>query len=175
MKKSAISPDPGYFKRYIDLMEDRPLAEALAESTRELEAIDAARWVAVGDRTYAPGKWTLQDILQHVIDTERVFGYRALRFARHDGTPLAGFDQEAFARHTLAARMSVPRLLEEWKVLRAAHRMMFEGFDEEMLCYTGTANQSTLSALAIGFLICGHQRHHLRVLEAKYLPLAAQG
>lgn len=174
MKKSAISPDPGYFGRYVDLIADGELMDALQQSREELEAVDMERWQAVGNRTYAPGKWTLLDIVQHLIDTERIFCYRALRFARHDATPLSGFSQDAFAAHTTARKIAIGKLIGEWKLLRQSTLLMFEGFDDEMLLRTGVCNNTEMSVLAIGFTICGHQHHHLMIAEERYLPLAGK-
>lgn len=172
MKKSEVSPHPGYFARYVDLIDNIDLSAALEQSAAQLDQIDLARWLAIGSRTYAPGKWTLNDIIQHLIDSERVFTYRALRFARQDITPLAGFSQEDYARHTTAASSSVNRLLAEWKVLRQATLLLFAGFTDEMLLSTGICNETEMSVLGLGFTLIGHQQHHLHIIEERYLPLA---
>ena len=174
MNKSAISPDPGYFGRYIKLIGEEDFRDALSKATGELEAVDIARWLAVGERTYAPGKWTVNDIVQHAIDTERIFCYRALRFARHDGTPLRGFSQDDFAAHTTAREIPVDKLWAEWKALRHSTELMFGGFSDEMLLRTGVCSEVEMSALAIGFTLIGHQRHHLRIIHDLYVPLAGK-
>lgn len=175
MNKSAISPDPGYFGRYVNLVGEEDLKVALLESSQELNAIDIGKWLAVGARTYASGKWTINDIVQHVIDTERIFCYRALRFARQDAKPLTGFSQDDYAAHTTAREVSVDKLLAEWKALRHSTLLMFDGFTDEMLLSTGVCNEVKMSVLAIGFTVIGHQRHHLSIIKDRYLPLAAAG
>lgn len=174
MNKTQISPDPGYFGRYVNLIGEEELNDALQQSSRELDEVDVTRWLAVGQRTYAPGKWTLQDIIQHVIDTERIFCYRALRFARQDATPLRGFSQDAYAAHTTARGIPVDQLLSEWKALRHSTLLMFDGFTDEMLLHTGVCNEVQMSALAIGFTLVGHQRHHLAIINDRYLPLVSE-
>lgn len=171
MKRTAIQIDTGYFSRYIDQVEDISLSEALAKGLLELEQLNLEELERVGDRTYAPGKWTLRDIFQHMIDTERVFLYRALRFARNDSTPLPGFEQNEFAAEARANRRSLPDLLRELKAVRQSGISLFGSLDETLLQRTGEASGNKLSVLAIGFVIAGHQVHHLNIIRNKYLPL----
>lgn len=172
MKKSAIEADPGYFRKYIDLAGDGELDGELEDSLHSLETIDAGILERVGDRTYSPGKWTLKAVLQHMIDTERVFQYRALRFARNDRTPLHGFEQDDFARNAGAEKRDFTALLEELKTVRRSTILLFGSLPEEALQRTGMASGAKLSVLALGFLIIGHQVHHLNIIRTRYLPLA---
>lgn len=174
MKKEQITPIPDYFDRYLNQVADIELGEALSDGTRHLEAIPLGLWQAVGLKTYAPGKWTIHDMVQHLIDTERIFDYRALRFARKDQTELPGFAQDDFAVHTRAAETPLEDLVNDWKILRQSTLSLFRSFDEVMLKRTGRCNGREMSVLAIGFIIAGHQIHHLRIIEEKYLPLAAR-
>ena len=171
MKKSAVSRQPSYFDRYIDLVDDIGLAEAFRQSAAEFDAFDLDALHALGDRAYAPGKWTIKDLLQHIIDSERVFAYRALRFARNDKTALPGFDEGLFAAHSGAARRSLEDILAEMRLVRGSSVALFDSFDEPALRRTGVMFNSELPVLAIGFTIIGHQKHHLRIVEERYFPL----
>ena len=116
----------------------------------------------------------MNDIVQHAIDTERIFCYRALRFARNDATPLRGFSQDDFAAHTTAREIPVDKLWAEWKALRHSTELMFGGFNDEMLLHRGRCSEIEMSALAIGFTLIGHQRHHLGIIHDLYVPLAGK-
>jgi DinB superfamily len=107
--------------------------------------------------------------LQHVIDAERIFTYRALRFARKDHTPLPGFDENVFAENAKADKRDWYELLEEFKVVRKAPEYLFNSFDKDQLEATGLANNSPTYVLGIGFLLIGHSLHHQRIIEERYL------
>lgn len=171
MKKSAVSRQPTYFDTYIDLVEDIDLAEAFRQSLAEIDSLDKNALQTLGDRVYAPGKWTIRDLFQHVIDTERVFAYRALRFARNDKTELPGFDEGLFAANSGANRRSLEDVIAEMRLVRESSAMLFATFDESALRRTGVMFNSELPVLAIGFTIAGHQKHHFRIMEERYFPL----
>lgn len=173
MKKSAIQIDTGYFGRYIQLAGDGELVEELEGSLQTLTGLDTEHLKRVGEQVYAPGKWTVRDIIQHVTDTERIFQYRALRFARKDPAPLPGFEQDDYARWAGAGERELSELLEELKTVRLSTIFLFRGFSDDALQRRGTAGGNLLSVLATGFVITGHQEHHLRIIREKYLPLAA--
>lgn len=171
MKRSAIKSMPEFFDQYINLVDDIELQEAFEKSLLDISNIDKVAMEAIGDKIYAPGKWTIKDIFQHIIDTERVMSYRALRFARNDKTPLAGFDQDLFTAEAKAGKKTVSDLLDELKTLRQCTIALYRDFDEDTLSRTGISNKRELSVLALGFIIAGHQLHHLKLIEDKYLPL----
>jgi len=171
MKKSDIYPMPEYFDRYINLVADVELLQAFDKSIEQLHAIDKDFFTKLDHKRYAPEKWTVKDIIQHVIDSERVFAYRALRFARNDKTLLPSFDENNFAQHTTANLRTINSLLEELTVLRKANRLMYESFDDTMLLRSGKVWKYELSVLAMGFNIIGHQIHHLKVIDERYAPL----
>src|SRR5690606_29744362 len=110
--------------------------------------------------TYAPDKWTVAQVLQHMIDTERIFQYRALRIARNDSTPLAGYDQDAYVPVSAANERDVQSFLKEYNAVRQAGISLFESFTNEMFQRKGISNEQPLSAGAAGFIIAGHERHH---------------
>ncbi len=125
----------------------------------------------LGSRTYAPGKWTLNDIFQHLIDTERILGYRALRFARNDATPLSGFEEKDFALEAHAITRSLENIIAELKAVRMSTWMMYASFDDAVMHRVGINWGKEISVLAMGFNIVGHQLHHLGIIERLYLPL----
>lgn len=118
---------------------------------------------------YAEGKWTIKDILLHLIDTERVFTYRALRIARGDKTPLPGFDQDNYVDNALANDRTLTSLIEEYKTLRQATLVLFKSFTPEMLISKGIASDSNISVRAIGYILSGHENHHKTIIEERYL------
>lgn len=121
------------------------------------------------DYRYAEGKWTIKEILQHIIDTERIFSYRALRFARNDKTALSGFDQNEFVINSDGAGRSIKDLLSELLTVRQSTLSLFKTFSEETLLKTGTASGNIMSVRAIGFIIIGHQNHHQNIFQERYL------
>ncbi|MBC7381439.1 MAG: DinB family protein [Bacteroidia bacterium] len=119
--------------------------------------------------SYAPGKWTIMEILIHLMDTERIFAYRALRFARKDKTDLPGFDQDLYVPNSKAHTKKILNIVKEFSLLRAGTIELFAGFDEEMLSQTGTANGNLMRVNAMPFIICGHEMHHRNIIEARYI------
>ncbi|MBK8353372.1 MAG: DinB family protein [Saprospirales bacterium] len=171
MKRSELNPMPVYFDRYINLADDVELMDALQISLQELENVPIEKWKALGEKVYEPGKWTIKDLLQHVIDTERVFVYRATSFARKDEQKMLGYDEELFSMNAQANRRMIDDLLEELILLRKSTILMFRSFTDEMLQTLGKSYNSEYSAASIGFMLSGHQRWHLKVLEERYFPL----
>lgn len=171
MKKSDLLFNPSYFDTYINKVADIELSEALAASLAELDALDISALNRLGDQVYAPGKWTVRDIIQHITDGERVFAYRALRFARKDRTELPGFDENLFAENTGANQRPLEQALEELRLVRLSTIALFKTFDDEALRCTGVMSKTELPVLALGYTIVGHQRHHFGVLQERYLPL----
>lgn len=121
------------------------------------------------DYRYAEGKWTIKEIIQHIIDTERILAYRALRISRNDSTPLPGFDENSYAVNTPANTRSLQDLLTELSAVRHSNLLLFKSFSEEQLLSKGIASDQPISVRAIGFMIIGHQKHHQNVFLEKYL------
>jgi uncharacterized damage-inducible protein DinB len=121
------------------------------------------------DYRYAEGKWTIKEIIQHIIDTERILAYRALRISRNDRTPLLGFDENTYAANTPANTRSLQDLLTELSAVRHSNLLLFKSFSEEQLLSKGIASDQPISVRAIGFMIIGHQKHHQNVFLEKYL------
>lgn len=172
MKKSDIQRMPNYFDRYINLCDDVELIEGLEQTFTLFDAPDLMLSLQqLGDTVYAEGKWTAKDILQHLIDTERIISYRALRIARNDKTPLPGFEEDLFAQNTLALHRTIEDLIAEFKVVRQSSLALFRSFDEVMLQREGTASNQPITALALGFIVMGHPIHHLNILKERYFSL----
>ncbi len=175
MTRTDISPMPDFFDRYIKLVDtDADLLVALAQTADFERLVPLQTAESLGDRVYAPGKWTLRDTLQHLIDTERIMAYRALRFARTDGTTLPGFNEELFGQMAGANRRHLADLYDEYTLLRQANIALFQSFTDEMLQRRGVGNYQTLSVLAIGFMLVGHALHHVTIINERYLPLVNQ-
>jgi uncharacterized damage-inducible protein DinB len=121
------------------------------------------------DYRYAEGKWTIKDIIQHIIDAERIFAYRALRISRKDQTPLPGFEENDYVDNTNAISRSIQELLTEFSAVRHSNLLLFKSFSEEQLTRLGTSSNHTISVRALGFLIIGHQKHHQKVFQERYL------
>lgn len=118
---------------------------------------------------YAEGKWTVIEVLVHVLDAERVFQYRAMRIARGDQTPLPGYEQDDYVPESGAASRDLKSVVEEYAIVRGSTLALYKTFSEEVLRRKGIASGAWVSVGALGFIICGHQRHHRDILRAKYL------
>jgi len=158
-----------FYHNYINHVTEDELAEAFdkesASLVRFLDAIPADRY----DYRYADGKWTIKEVLQHIIDAERIFAYRALRFARKDATPLPGFDENLFAASAKADTRRWDKLVEEFKVVRRSSELLFNSFDEEQLQSNGISSNTPNYVLGLGFILIGHAMHHQKVIKERYL------
>lgn len=172
MKRSEINPLPEYFERYINKCDDVELNDAIQISVNELNEIPLEKWKSIGDKVYAEGKWTIKDILQHLIDVERIFAFRALAIARDEKQKLPGFSEDEYAISANANKRNLEDLLAELKVLRESVKLMYKSFSDEMLKKTGESFKGVYSVASIGFIFPGHQRWHLDVIKDKYLPLS---
>lgn len=171
MKRSEIRPMPEYFDRYINKTDDVDHLEALETSLRELELLPMEKFRAIGEKVYAPGKWTIKVILQHLIDAERVFIYRAVAFARGETEQVLSFDEELYAKNSDANRRSLEELIEELKLVRRSFIALYRSFTPEMLQRTGIGFRGPYSVLSIAFIVPGHQRWTMEVIRERYFPL----
>lgn len=158
-----------FYAPYIQNLDNVILLEELEISVHRLRNFVQNIPMDKYDYRYAAGKWTIKDILQHLIDSERVFAYRALRFARKDVTPLPGFEENAFADAAEGFKRSIRDLLTELAVVREATLCLFKTFSDETLLLKGIASEREMSVRALGFIIIGHQNHHQRIFEERYL------
>jgi hypothetical protein len=164
-------PDPSeydpYYQTYIDKATQDDGLEALRFSHQAM--LDFLDQNLNLEYQYAPEKWTVRQVVMHIIDTERIFGYRALRIARGDSTPLPGFDQDLFAENSRNSSLSWEFLCMDFEQLARSTELLFESFEEDDLMRIGTANENRLSVRAAAFIIAGHNLHHLDVLHQKYM------
>ena len=160
-----------YFERYIQLsvLKGKTIIENLENAQDEFEKVLRHLPDEKHSYSYAAGKWTLKELIQHIIDTERVFCYRALSFARNDQTPLPGFDQDVFIDNDTANERDYYDLLDEMKVLRESSIQLFKSFSKEALLRIGVASDNKMSVRALGYLFSGHQIHHINIVKERYL------
>ena len=171
MKTSEIQfPDPTpFYKTYtavlgeVELMQN--MRNQLENFPKFLESIPDDKW----GYAYEENKWTISEVIHHIIDTERVFQYRALRFSRGDKTELSGFDQDVFVAGSNANKRSKSSLVKEYQIVRQSTIALFEDFDNADLQQKGIASQLEWSVAALGFVICGHQKHHRNIIRERYL------
>ncbi len=118
---------------------------------------------------YALGKWTIKDIIQHLMDAERIFAYRILRIARQDKTPLSGFDENDYANESFANTRTRDDLIDEYKALRKSTILLLNSLNDDVMRSIGHVNSGAMSARAMGFIIIGHEKHHCNVINKRYL------
>jgi uncharacterized damage-inducible protein DinB len=172
MKPSDLNSNEyaSFYANYISQVSDEyTLIEELEISVHRLIKFVQDIPMDKFDYRYAEGKWTIKDILQHLIDSERIFAYRALRFARNDKTELPGFDENNYVDETNANRRSIQILLSELAVVRQASLSLFKSFSDEELLRSGIASNNSMSVRALGFAIIGHQNHHQKIFQERYL------
>ena len=168
MRLSQLQPLPEYFDRYILKCDDIEMLEAIEKSIREISKAPLEKWNKVGDFVYAPGKWTIRDILQHLIDTERIFTYRALAFARNERGQVLSYTEDEYAKEANAGMRTLEDLLAELKAVHQSFKAMFASFSTEMLLRTGMGFKGPYSVGSIGFMMPGHQRWHFEMIERRY-------
>jgi hypothetical protein len=158
-----------HFARYVDLVSGEDVILALSGQIDR--TVPALRSVSeeVSLRRYAPEKWSLKEVLGHMIDTERIFAYRALRIARNDKTLLPSFDQDAFVAAAGFDSRPWTDLLTEFELLRRVNVLMFRGLDKSAWKFLGNANGSDLSVRAAAFIIAGHELAHRQIIREKYV------
>ncbi len=168
MPKPAPGTYPPYFEKYINRVETDSVTEAINKYEHSLiEFFENIPEDMAGHR-YAEGKWSVKEMLQHIIDTERIFGYRALSIARKDKTPLPGFDENTYANASKADKRSWNSLIEELKAVRTSTDLLLKSFTEEHMQQTGITNEYPNTVNAISYIIFGHVLHHKKILEERY-------
>ncbi len=171
MTKEEIGSDEynNYYQSYLDKAGDNNVFDSLRTNHKTIipffNSISSEKFLY----RYAKDKWTIKEILLHLIDTERVFAYRAMCIARRDKTELPGFDQDAYVANSRANARSLDDLLSEYTRVRMATLSLYESFDDADLIQIGIANRSNLSVRAIAFIIVGHENHHLQIIKERYL------
>ena len=168
MLKSALRSYPGYFQTYVEQVKDNHLQTAFDNQRKGL--VDFFKGISEEKSMYAygPDKWTIKGVLQHIIDAERIFTYRALCFARKDNTALPGWEEVDYGNYANAERRSWDNLIEEFTALRQSTELLYKSFTEEMLSQEGTANSKLMDVATIGFTLLGHAEHHKKILIERY-------
>ncbi len=160
---------PPFYKRYIEKVPDVKFPNQLKVQSDDTIGLYKSLTAAQGDYAYAPGKWTLKEVLGHIIDTERVFGYRALCMARGDQQSLPGMDQDAYMAHVNFAGRSIESLIAEYDSVRSSTIHFFNHLSDDDLQRTGTANNGLFTVHALMYIISGHELHHIDVIRERYL------
>jgi hypothetical protein len=165
-------PEPSehspYHERYLSLVPGNDILATLESQRRQTLILLSGRDESEGDFRYAPGKWSVKEVLGHVCDTERIFAYRALRISRGDRTPLAGFEQDDYVRNSPFSRRPLPEIIEDYIAVRRATLTLFRNLDEQAWMRRGIANNNEISVRALAYITAGHELHHRRILEEKY-------
>ena len=157
-----------YYSRYINLVPEGDIVEILRQQIKDTQATLKSASEEQGNHRYAADKWTVKEVVGHIIDTERVFGYRAMRVARNDQTPLPGFEQDDYVRFGPFAKSRLADLIDEFSAVRQSNVLLFKDLDEQAWTRRGTANNSPISVSALAYIIAGHELHHRSILKEKY-------
>jgi hypothetical protein len=168
MRRTDLKFLPKFFDRYIILIdENADLIDELEKTKDDFRKV-MNKLINLQNYRYQPGKWTPRDVLQHVIDNERIQTYRSLAFARGDSNILPGYEENLYAENTSANNRSMEDLLEEFEIVRKSSIILYRNFTEVQFHKTGTCFEVEVTPLALGFQIIGHARHHMRILEERY-------
>jgi uncharacterized damage-inducible protein DinB len=169
MPKPLSSEYPAYYERYISKIQETDIISFLKKQHDDflhlIQSIPEEKTMYA----YAPGKWTVKELLCHVIDAERIFAYRALTFARKDPNKLPGFEEDDYAKNSFANERTMQSLAEEFSHLRLSNMVMFSSFSNEILKQKGIANNNEVSVNAIQYIMAGHVLHHTAILNERYL------
>ena len=166
-KKDCIAAD--FHLPYINLVQEENVVKAIKKNAAQVKKLLKTIPGKKIDYAYADGKWTIKEILQHLIDAERVFTYRAVTFARKDTTSLPGFDEKIWAQNAKIKNRKWKDLIEEFKTVRKSTELLFQSFDDEQLLSSGMAFNKTINVLALGFICACHSAHHIKIIKEKYL------
>lgn len=169
LTKPVSGEYPPYMNMYLSLVKGEHIYEELFQSYIEtMELVTSLDGETLHYR-YAPGKWTVLDIMQHILDTERIFSYRALRFARKDATNLPGFEQDDYVTNGKAINRDINDMVREFSLVRSSTIELFKSFDADMMEHKGTANGMAVSVKALLFAILGHEIHHRNIIVERYM------
>jgi len=158
-----------HYATYISKVKSDDLIAELDSSMKDFISFIRTVPEAKLDYRYQDGKWTIREIIIHLMDAERIFTYRALRFSRNDQTPLSGFDENEYVPESNAATRSLDSLIEEYSALRNSTIALYKNFTPQMTMRTGIANGKEISVRALGYVIPGHEIHHMGVIKDRYL------
>jgi len=170
---TSLRPQAGeyapYYEKYLTLVQSNDILATIEDQRRQMLLMLSGRGEPDGDLRYAPEKWSVKEVLGHINDTERIMSYRALRISRGDVAPIEGFEQDDYVRNGPFARRSLEDLIEDYIAVRRATVSLFRNLDEVAWTRRGVANKNEVSVRALAYIIAGHEVHHRRILEEKYL------
>lgn len=158
-----------YYGKYIDLVPEEDILDLLERQLHETMALFWSIPEAKASSRYAPGKWSIKEVCGHIIDTERIFAYRALRIGRGDATPLPGFEQDGYVESSGSDQREWRDLIAEFEDVRRATLSLLRSLDDEAWKRRGTASQNTVSVRALAYMIAGHELHHREIVRSRYL------
>jgi hypothetical protein len=161
---------PSSFDNYVRSNKETELVPALKDSLKQFRKLFKTISSKQSNTTYAEGKWTLKELLQHVIDAERVFVYRAVRFARKDSTPLPPFEENDWAANSMVSHRKWKEMIDEFEMLRKSSIAFFESLNDEQLNQVGTASGKEINVVGLGFVTAGHSIHHCKIIKERYIP-----
>jgi hypothetical protein len=173
LQRPAAGEHLPYYDKYIALVPDGDLIELLARNADETIALLRHQPIELADHAYAPGKWTVKEVIGHLCDAERIFTYRLLRIARNDSTALQGFDENKYVPAGQFGDRTLESLLEEFAAVRAATIALIAGLPEEGWSRSGVASDAAVSARAIAYIVAGHELHHREILLSRYIAQSA--
>jgi hypothetical protein len=168
LKPERSEYDP-YYEKYISLITEDGLLDVLESQSSELAELIGRVPEEKGTFAYGDGKWTIKEVISHLIDGERMFAYRIFRISRGDKTPIEGFEQDGYIENAHANGRKFEDLLTEFRLLREANMHFFRNLRDEAWLRTGIANNVEISVRALAFIMAGHIRHHLIILKSRYL------
>lgn len=171
MKNQEVKNNPAFLEYVYELNEGTELTEALKLSLKEVNDIDIVQFNRIGLKTYEKGKWTIHKILQHLIDWERIWCFRAILFARGEGTIPDAHDQELMGKNSNADELSIEQLVNELQIVRQSTIMMFESFSKKILETNCRFFEYEMPLFAIGLTITAHQIHHFNIIKERYIHL----
>ncbi|MEM6763982.1 MAG: DinB family protein [Bacteroidota bacterium] len=171
MEKAEIKESPAFLAYVYQLNEGNELIEALALSLKAIDELDIAQFKRIGLRAYSKGKWSIHKILQHLIDWERIWCFRAIIFARGEGSIPDAHDQVIMGKNSNADELAIERLVDELRIVRQSTIMLFKSFNKEILKTNCKFFEYEMPLFAIGLTITAHQIHHINIIKERYIPL----
>ena len=169
MRRPETSEYAEFYAGYVARVPETDIISVLDAQPGEIRELFAGVNEDRGQYSYAPGKWTVKQLLGHLNDGERIFGYRAFRISHGDATPLPGFEQDIYVTNGKADLCSIANLIEEFELLRRVNMLVFDRLRDDEWSRIGTASDATVSVRALGFVMAGHVRHHTSILQERYL------
>ena len=169
MQKPNVTEYAPYYQRYIDLITTDDIFSFFKQQTEEIIALFTNLSEDQASFRYAEGKWAIKEVLAHIVDSERIFGYRVLAISRGEKNPLPGFAENEYVKNGKYENRSLKSLLAEYSHLSSADLELFKSLDEEMLSQKGIASGKEVTARAILFVTIGHENHHLEIIKTRYL------